>query len=351
MKRWLMKGLMMLQVVMVSAQNKSFEEIVTDYHKSKNFNGVVLVATNGKVDYYTAVGMADRNKGTLIQKESKFKIASVTKVFTAVMVMKLYEKGLIDIKETIGKYYSEYKGEARDKVTIHQLLTYSSGIEHQLEPLGMQPYQSLKTIDEFIATYCSGKLINKPGEKSVYSNTEYIILHKILEKVSGKQYHELLKDMIVTPLGMNNTNCVNFELNHWLIPNYTFDAETKTFHLDPTYYFENYFGSANLYATAEDLLLFSNGLFGNKLLSENSLKTMLTWYPELGYTAYGLWGSDGWGNFDEPFYYRTGGILGATANWIYTTKTQKTIIVLSNTDATNLYELSEKLYLASKKME
>jgi len=349
MKRWLIKGLMMLQVVMVSAQNNSFEEIVADYHKSKNFNGVILVVTNGKIDYHTAVGIADRNKGTLIQKENKFKIASVTKVFTAVMIMKLCDEGLLDLSQTIGKYYPEYKGEARDKVTIHQLLTYSSGIENQLESLGMQPYQSLKTIDEFIVAYCSGKLVNTPGEKSTYSNTEYVILHKILENVTGKHYDELLKEMILTPLGMNNSNCAKFELNNLLVPNYTFDPNTSTFNPDPTYFCENYFGSANLFATAEDLLLFSNGLFGNKLLSDKSLKKMLTWYPELGYTAYGLWGSDGWGNFDETFYYRTGGILGANANWIYTTKTKKTIIVLSNTDATNLYELSEKLYLASKK--
>ncbi len=64
-------------------------------------------------------------------------------------------------------------------------------------------------------------------------------------------------------------------------------------------------------------------------------------------TAYGFWGSNGWGNFKEKFYYRTGGILGSTSNWINTLKTNKTIIVMSNTNATNLYEISEKLYLAS----
>jgi hypothetical protein len=81
------------------------------------------------------------------------------------------------------------------------------------------------------------------------------------------------------------------------------------------------------------------------LLSRASTEQLLTLHPDLGYTAYGLWGSTGWGTFSEPFYYRTGGIQGSTANWIRTMETGKTILVLSNTNATNLFELSEQLYL------
>ena len=97
----------------------------------------------------------------------------------------------------------------------------------------------------------------------------------------------------------------------------------------------------------EDLLKFDQALFNHQILNKETTEIMLTIHPELGYTAYGLWGSNGWGNFNEKFYYRTGGIQGSNANWIHTMINGKTIIVLSNTNATNLYELSEKLYLES----
>ena len=101
--------------------------------------------------------------------------------------------------------------------------------------------------------------------------------------------------------------------------------------------------------TAEDLLAFDQRLFGEKLLSPQSTKQLLTFHPDLGYSAYGLWGSDGWGTFAEKFYYRTGGILGSTSNWIHTLGSKKTILILSNTNHTNLFGLSEELYLLGTK--
>lgn len=102
-----------------------------------------------------------------------------------------------------------------------------------------------------------------------------------------------------------------------------------------------------MYSTVEDLLKFDTAIFSNKLLQPKTTDLMLKFYPELGYTAYSMWGSDGYGNFAEKFYYRTGGILGSNSNWIHTIQNKKTIIVLSNTNTTNLFEMSEKLYLAS----
>jgi teichoic acid D-alanine hydrolase len=116
---------------------------------------------------------------------------------------------------------------------------------------------------------------------------------------------------------------------------------------ESSYYPEMYFGAGALYSTPYDMLRFDQALFNNELLQKATTERMLTIHPDLGYTAYGLWGAGGWGAFEERFYYRTGGIQGATSNWIHTLDNKKTIIVMSNTDATNLYELSEQLYLSS----
>jgi len=325
-----------------------FEKIVETFQKEKNFSGAVLVATDGKIDFIKSFGLADRKTNSKITPQSKFKIASVTKTFTAVLILKLYEQGKIDLNATIGKYFPEYKGAGKDKVTIHQLLTYSSGIANELEKGGMSPYKSPLNLGEFIEKYCSGKLEFEAGSKSVYANTEYIILGKIIEKVTGKSYEKVLQKEILSPLRMKNSGMVNSKKPvKGLVQNYTQDEANKAFNLDESYLSETYFASGAMYSTAEDLLKFDNAIFTNKILQSRTTDLMLKFYPELGYAAYGLWGSDGYGNFAEKFYYRTGGILGANSNWIHTIQNKKTIIVLSNTNATNLFELSEKLYLAS----
>lgn len=328
---------------------ESLSQVVDQYAKEFNFSGVVLVATDGKVDLLKAVGLSDRETGKAIQTDSKFRIASMTKVFTAVLTMKLVEEGKLDLNKSMGVYLPDYNGAGKDQVTLHHLLTYSSGIENTADPLGMSPYQVQLSLDEYIGKYCSGPLVYLPGSESRYGNTEYILLQKIIEKVSGLSFEENLAKHILHPLQMRNTGMYD-EKNALenVVTSYTWEDSLKTLTRDQPYLPEMYFGAGGMYSTAEDLLAFDQGLFGEKLLSPESTARLLTIHPDLGYTAYGFWGSEGWGTFAEKFYYRTGGILGATSNWIHTIDSKKTILILSNTNQANLFGLSEALYLKSK---
>jgi teichoic acid D-alanine hydrolase len=331
-------------------QNSEMDKIVAQYGREHNFNGVVLVSTKGKIDFLKSAGFANRQTGTLITTQSKFKIASITKTFTAVLTLQLVEQGKLKLTDQISQYLPDYEGEGKDKVTLHHLLTYSSGIANEPEKLEMLPYKLPLSQDAFIAKYCSGKLEFESGAKSNYSNVEYILLGKIIEKITQKSFSEVLDEYILKPLGMAQSGLLAAkDIVPDLVESYTFDDSTKVFYHDMPYHIENFFASGAMYSTAEDLLKFNNAIFNNRLLNPKSTALMLTFYPDLGYVAYGFWGSDGYGNFNEKFYYRPGGILGATANWIHTLQTGKTVIVLSNTNACNLFELSEKLYLESKK--
>lgn len=335
---------------MIFGQQHQFAAIIEEYSSKHNFNGSVIVATNGKIDFIESVGLANREHEVKINKQSKFRIASLTKTLTAVLVMKLVEEGKIDLNGTLNKYLPDFKGEGKDAITIHNLLTYSSGLENTLNELGMQPYQISIPIDKFIDTYCSNKLVAKPGEKSVYGNTEYILLHKIIEYVSQQSFESYLGEVILDPLGMENSQIsYSSEIIENLCSGYLYDDSSNKFSKEVPYFTELYFGSGAMYSTIEDLLTFDQALFSYKILSKETTDKMLEFYPEYGYTAYGLWGSTGWGNFNEKFYYRTGSIQGSNANWIHTVDNGKTIIVLSNTNSTNLYEMSEKLYLESLK--
>ncbi len=284
-----------------------------------------------------------------MNSKTKFKIASITKTFTAVLILQLYQQGKIDLNATFGKYYPTYKGEAKDKVTIQQLLTYSSGIPNTVNDLGMSPYQSPLTIDEFIDKYCSENLALTPGEKSNYSNTEYTILHKIIENVSKKSFSNLLQENILNPLKMENTGLLNSkDIISGLTSSYTIQDSTNQITADEPYFIENYFASAAMYSTVEDLLIFNNAIFNNSLLNESTTNLMLKPNEKLDNAALGgLWYLEGYGTFSKPFIYRTGGLLGSCSNWIHSIDDKKTIIVFNNTDGTNLYEFSEQLYLVS----
>ena len=343
-----LSALLFLLSQAVLAQTANYDSLLTYYNSEKYFSGSVLVATDGKIDFAKGINRTIQNNNQSIDTKSKLKIASVSKTFTAVLIMKLVEENKIDLDSTIHTYFPNYKGPGKNSVTIDQLLTYSSGIKNMLDDLGLEPYQTKISLDDFIDRYCSGELISEPGEIYHYGNTEYIILHKIIENVSQKRFEEYLNEVILIPLAMENTGVVNSDKHkNELIESFFTNPEKESLESEEVYYPELYFGSANIYSTVEDLLKFDQGLFNTSLLSEKSTSKLLTVNQALGYTSYGLWGSSGWGKINEPFYYRTGGILGSRANWIHTMDSKKTIIVLSNNNINDLYKLSEEFYLLS----
>ena len=243
------------------AQTEKYAEVVNYYHSQKNFNGTALVATNGKIDFLTGTGIANRQQNNTIKADSKFKILSITKTFTAVLILQLYQEGKLDLKATFGTYFPKYKGEAKEKVTIENLLTYSSAIPNLAEKLELKTYQLPLSIDDYIDTYCSNKLDTIPGKKSAYNNGDYMILHKIIENITGKSFEKNLEEKILKPLQMQNTNMLkSTDIIPGLVDSYTFDEKTNEFKNDEPYYIENFFGSGAMYSTVEDLLKFDSGM-------------------------------------------------------------------------------------------
>lgn len=330
-------------------QTSQFSEVVNYYNSEKNFNGAVVVATNGQIDFISGIGLANRQAGTNINSKSKFKIASLTKTFTAVLILKLYEQGKIDLKSTIGKYLPEYKGKGKNKVTIHNLLTYSSGIPNCEGNTGIAVYQLPISTNDFIAKYCSGKLEFEPGKQFRYNNGDYIILGRIIEKLTGKSFSQYLNEIILKPYGMENTNMLaTKDIVSGLLPTYNLDDSTNAFYIDDPMYIENYYSAGAMYSTIEDLLKFDNAIFGNKILSKKTVDLMLTPYPELYGVAYGFWVTDNkYGTITSRTANRQGSIWGANTNWMHLIDINKTIIIFSNTNATNLGEMAEQLILVS----
>jgi teichoic acid D-alanine hydrolase len=328
----------------IKSGNK-FAAIVNNY-ATKGFSGSVLVADKGKIIFNQNIGLGNRQDRVFITANSKFKICSITKTFTAAIILQLMEEGKIDLTKTIGTYFPEYDGAARDKVNIHHLLTYSSGIEN-VDQSSEAMYAMQIPVDTIIKKYCSGKLVTDPGKQMNYKNAEYIILGKIIEKVTGKSYETVLKERILQPLKMNSSGYLrNKDIVPGLVTTYLADS-TGEFYNDDPYWIENFYASGSMYATPQDLLKFDQALFTNKLLKKETVQLMTTPYPELWGVAYSFWVNEqSFDTIKTKVMDRRGSIGGANTAWYHFINENKTIIVFSNSNAADVVEIREKIAVA-----
>ena len=336
---------LLLSGVCSFAQIEKYNAAVSRYAKDNHFNGVVIITKKGKPVYTKSTGIANRTDSSLLTNATRFKIASITKTFTAVIVMQLAEEGRLALEDTIGKHLPLYKGEAKDKVTLYQLLTYSSGIPNCDGDSGMAVYQHKITEDEFIKKNCSGALHFKPGSQFEYNNVDYILLGKIIENITGKSFAQNVQQRVCAPLQMMNTGLLSdSDIVYKLAATYTYNDSLKRFFNDEPYYISSFGASGAMYSTADDMAKFDDGIFSHKLLKESSVTKMIQPDTSLQNVGLGFWFTQGYGDMNIPFVYRPGGILGASANWIHLLKENTAFILLSNTDATSLFGMTGDLY-------
>lgn len=339
-----------------NAQSPSPDVFIAQYARAHDFNGTILVQKDGRVSYAQSFGMANFTFGTPDTNQTVYKIASITKLFTSTLILQLQEAGRIDLNKTIASYLPNYRGEAATKVTIHQLLNHTSGLENidtipniedtnkamaaEVEAAvkyGRLPvYQTPYTSDQLLEKFCSGPLVRPPGQAFDYNNADYIILGKIIEALYGKSYEEVLEERILHPLRMEHTGLIyqNKVIPH-LADAYSLGKDGKALQNDMPVYPENWYAAGAMYSTADDLLKFSNALFGGKLLNDRSLTLMTT--PGLDRYGYGLWSYET--KVGERTYRvvkRPGRIMGARAELYRFLDSDLTVIILSNTGTTDL---------------
>jgi D-alanyl-D-alanine carboxypeptidase len=328
------------------------DDYIDSYAKAKVFSGTVLIQKNGQVVYARSFGLASRQHKVPNQIETKYKIASITKAFTAVLILRLYEQGKIDLSKTIKTYLPNYTGEAGDKVTIHQLLNHTAGmanIDRKLTSVesairnGIPHYQTPLTTDELLARYCSEPLVNDPGKVFDYNNADYIILGKIIERVHGKPYEQVLKESILQPLAMRDSGMLHqHDVLDGLADTYFFRDDLKRLANDLPVYVENWYAAGAMYSTARDLLKFSDALFGAELLKAETLALMFK--PGLDDYGYGVWVYETTINRRKHVVVkRPGRIMGAQSMLFHLLNDKVTVIILSNTDAVSLDEFAAEV--------
>jgi CubicO group peptidase (beta-lactamase class C family) len=268
----------------LSAQSVDYIKVsntLNDLAKKDKFSGVVLIAENGKVKFEKAYGNLDNEKHIPNQTNTIFELASVSKQFTAMTIMMLNEKGLLKYDDLVEQYINiPYKG-----ITIRQLLTHTSGLP-DYQNIMDQHWDKTKVanntdIIEYLNKYAPPALF-EPGTKYEYSNTGFVILASITEKVSRRDFIEFCNKEIFDKLKMNSTairtleqkaSTKNFALGYIFVPEKNKYVRADSFpSSNYTIWLGNRKGPGRISSTAQDLLKWDEALYGNTLVSANTLK-------------------------------------------------------------------------------
>ncbi len=285
------------------------------------FSGVVLVAENGQPIYQKAFGLANREKNTPNNLNTRFDIGSINKFMTKVVILQLIQEGKVKPNDNLGKYLKGFPETAAAEITIQHLMSHKSGYgDYMQQPGFFSRSKSEQTIGAIIEMVKKMPLMFKPGEEQEYSNAGYILLGGIIETVTGKSYYENIKERIVNPLGMNDTivddakaSSPNRAIGYLKTMKGELEDNEEMF-LIPT-------PAGGFLTTAADLLKFFEAAFySDKLLTESGRKL-----------------DDGFAFFERARQNGNaipiaGGFQGANAVVFNILKDHKTIIVLANMD-------------------
>jgi CubicO group peptidase (beta-lactamase class C family) len=317
------------------------DEIMRSHAAAQDFSGSVLVARDGRILYQHAFGYANLEWKIPNDLQTKFEIGSMTKQFTALLVLQFVNEGRIKLDGHISDYLLYYRKDTGNRVTVRQLLSHTSGIPNFISAPGFLDGPASRTtysVKDFAQKYCSGDLEFEPGTQFHYSNSGYFLLGAVLEQVSGSSYERLLKDRIFTPLGMNDSGYAHSET---IIPYRAAGYERSGNGLQNARFYDMSipFAAGALYSTVGDLLLWDQALYSERLLPANLRELLFKRNLE----NYGF----GWGILipkpDSPgeIVLMHGGAIFGFQSVIERIPTQRDLIVLlDNTDSPKLLEIA-----------
>ena len=317
---------------------------IKNFKKDAEFSGAVLIGQNGKIVFQKAYGYANREWNIPNTTQTKFRIASLTKQFTAAAILILHDRGKLKVTDPISRYLPDLPAEWQ-RVTIHQLLTHTSGLPEYTSPPEIEKTLNLTgaTPQQLIDLVRQQPMLFSPGTKFHYCNTGYLLLGMIIEKVSGLDYGAFLNRNIFVPLQLNNTG---YDSRANILPERASGYWMRNGRVENAGYVDVSipYAAGGLYSTVSDLFRWNEALATGRLLSVESQRAMFTPYPEAVLSGmhygYGVVITERLG---QPRYYHGGGIQGfATAIERYP-KSNVCVVVLSNEEEVKSWELATSL--------
>lgn len=307
---------------------------------SRNFNGGLIIAKNGAVVFEKYSGLADLRKTDSVNANTSLHIASVSKTFTAMAVLRLMEAGKLSLNDTMGKFFPgfPYKG-----ITVRMLLCHRSGLPNYLNYLSelKQNDTCYSNTDVLNSLYTLlPKVDCNPGTRFCYSNTNYVLLALVIERVTGESYPAFMKRALFIPLQMNNS-FVYTSADSTAAP--SFDGYGTYWKPDP---FDCTYGDKNIYSTPRDLLKWDQALYSNQILKKETLDSAFTPLSNERPSVhnYGL----GWRMLNLPngkkVLYHNGRWHGTNASFVRLMDEKATIIIIGNKFNRNIYIAAKEAY-------
>jgi CubicO group peptidase (beta-lactamase class C family) len=262
------------------------DSILSFYYQKGLFNGAALVKYQGKLIYEKGFGFADKTTKLYNSGQTQFRIGSTSKQFTAMLIMQLVNENKLSLNDSAGKFLPGFRNGI---VTIEQLLTHQSGIPDYLsEDKYVAEILTKKfTTDQLIKQFCSDSLEFIPGTQIIYSNSGYVVLAGIIEKLTGKKYAEVLDEKIFAPLNMTHSyfGKEGHDMTK-LATGYIYDEP------EIAYPVQNVVGAGGITSTAEDLALWNNALTSNTLLPDEKMNELFK--PRVEWNEWGAYYGFGW---------------------------------------------------------
>ena len=333
-------------VIFAQSHTEKIDQLLSKYQEYGQFNGSALVALDGKVILKKGYGYANMEWKIPNQANTKHRLGSITKQFTAVLILQLANQGKVDLQANLSTYLPDYPKDAGGKITIHQLLTHTAGVPNytSFPDFFATKSRNPHNIEELVAIFSELPLDFAPGAQFAYSNSGYVLLGVIIEKVTGKTYEAALKEMIFDPLGMTNTG---YDHHGQIIENRASGYEKAgSAYVNADYIDMSIpYAAGSMYSTVEDLLRWDQALYTDKVLPKKYMDLMFTPHVE----AFGMHYGYGWSvgkvplgetGKEQDIITHGGGINGFNTLISRLTANKELIILLNNTGGANLNDMS-----------
>lgn len=311
-------------------QNKiaRLDSLFNTAYKMDLFSGTAIIADKEKTIYIKSFGYADWDNQIPNETDTKFNIGSIGKLFTQILIMQLVQEGKLDLTDPLGKHIKLYNNSFDDKITVIQLLTFSAGLgDYFMIEEFRKNSEEYKTVKSLLLLIGQEPILYEPGTSNMYSNSSYVVLGGIIEKLTGKSYEENLKERILNRLGMNSSgfiykNTEKYNCAKGFIVSYS-GLKRSTYERMPSVPTP----AGGMYSTAEDLLKLDRSLMNDNRLLDNKYKMILlngfrdpgiTWDELKAHPNFGLGAAGGSPGFNSVYDQNVGG--------------EYTVIILSNID-------------------
>lgn len=253
---------------------RATETFLEELNEFDELSLAVMITKDGVPVLQKAYGLANRSFNAPNKIDTKFNIASMNKMFTAVAIMQLVERGRLGLNDKVGDHIRDYpNNEVKNNVTVYELLTHTSGMGNIFGSLySRTPVNKFQSVEDYLPLFVGDPLRFAPGTKYEYSNAGYILLGYLLERITGQDYHSYVSENILVPAGMENTDCYDVQ---YPIPDLAVGYSRSKSTLEQYEYKSNEYmkmtkggPAGGGYSTVEDLIRFGEALFGNVLLND-----------------------------------------------------------------------------------